>query len=88
MSQLPIPETPLNQHSLSSLELWLQNLGAQRSQDNRCVWLWSMPAWSAEIQMESDELRVTWNKQGKKNQCCFPYGLTRKDVESAIIQGP
>ena len=88
MSQLPIAETPLNQHSLTSLELWLHQLGAQRSQEDRCLWLWSMPNWSAEIKMESDELRVTWDKEGKKNQRCFSYGLTRQDVESAIIQGP
>tara|TARA_Y100001968_G_C19135556_1_gene608892 strand:+ start:364 stop:630 length:267 start_codon:yes stop_codon:yes gene_type:complete len=88
MSNLPIAETPLNQHSLSSLELWLHKLGAQQSDEDKCVWIWSMPAWSAEIKLEQEEMRVTWEKDGLKNQRSFSYGLTRHDVESAMIQGP
>ena len=86
--RLPPPETPLNRHSLSALEVWLGDLGAQRSRTDPCCWTWVLPQWSAEIQMEKDELRVTWKKGGQCNQCCFPYGLSRSDVEVAISQGP
>jgi len=88
MLQLPPAETPLNRHSLSALETWLQELGAKRSKTDACKWEWIRPQWSAEIQIEVDELRVTWDKDGHRNQCCFPYGLPRCDVEIAIKQGP
>ncbi len=88
MSQLPSSQTPLNQHSLSSLELWLADLGAQRSESDLSSWTLCRPLWSAEIKMEIDELRVSWEKDGKRCECCFPYGLPRQDVEVAISQGP
>ncbi len=88
MLQLPPQETPLNRHSLTSLETWLRQLGAERSKSDVCHWRWMMPQWSAEIQLEVDELRVTWNKDGRRNQCSFSYGLPRCDVEAAIKQGP
>ena len=88
MALLPLPQTPLNQHSLADLEIWLNQLGAQRSSDNPCLWLWIMSDWSAEIKMETEELRVIWERKGIKSQHCFSYGLTRQDVEAALKQGP
>ena len=88
MSPLPLPQTPLNQHSLEALEAWLSELGAHRSQDNLCLWTLVMPNWSAQITMERDELQVTWKKDGNSNHCSFPYGLSRRDVQTAIIEGP
>ncbi len=88
MFHLPPEKTPLNRHSLTALENWLRQLGAERSKTDACSWEWMMPQWSAEIQLEVDELRVTWNKDGQLNQCSFPYGLPRCDVETAIKQGP
>ena len=88
MSLLPSDNTPLNRHSLVALELWLNHLGAEKSSLNPCLWTWSLPAWTVEIQMEQDELRVTWEKNGERNQRCFSYGLSRLDVEAAINEGP
>ncbi len=88
MSYLPSVDTPLNQHSLKAIELWLSELGAQQSSTNPSLWISNMPRWSVEIQMERDELRVTWVKDGNRSRCCFPYGLSRQDVEVAIQAGP
>ena len=87
-SILPSETIPLNRHSLMSLELWLQELGAQKSGDDPCCWSWSSPDWSAEIVLERDELMVTWVQNGSSSQCCFSYGLARRDVEAAIKEGP
>ena len=87
-SSLPLAGTPLNQHSLAALELWLEKLGAERSQDDPCLWFWTQPEWFAEIQIDQDELIITWKKEGKTNQSRFSYGLPRQDVESAMIEGP
>ena len=88
MTLLPLPQTPLNQHSLADLEIWLKEIGAQPNPDNNCAWSWNMHDWSAEIIMEREELRVIWKSDGIKSQHSFSYGLTRQDVESAMKQGP
>ncbi len=93
MSKLPSSQTPLNQHSLGALELWLMNLGAERSNENQCLWRWILPQWSADIYIKEDELIVIWTKvdrdPGKQtSQLSFPYGLPRQDVEAALKQGP
>ena len=88
MSLLPPSETPLNQHSLKALEGWLHELGAKPSENDPCLWNWSMPTWSAEIKMNAENLTILWSKDGKTNQCNFPYGLSRKDVQTALIEGP
>ena len=88
MSLLPPVDTPLNQHSLMALELWLVELGAEQSIQDPCRWTWASTEWSAEINIEQDELRVIWQHKGMQNQCCFNYGLSRKDVEAAIAEGP
>ena len=84
MSPLPPPEIPLNQHSLIALEEWLNQLGAEKTAKDPCRWTWMVSNWSAEIQIEQDELRVTWEHEGARSQCCFPYGLPRGDVEEAM----
>tara|TARA_B100000029_G_scaffold195340_2_gene193463 strand:+ start:2597 stop:2713 length:117 start_codon:yes stop_codon:yes gene_type:complete len=38
--------------------------------------------------MGIDELKVTWEQGAKKSQYSFPYGLSRKDVQIAIKEGP
>ncbi len=85
---LPPSTTPLNRHSLNGLESWLRQLGAQRSDDDRCRWTWVLSGWTNEILLAQDELRVTWLKDGQSTSCCFSYGLSRSDVEAAIKQGP
>ena len=88
MTSLPGAQIPLNQHSLGSIELWLNELGAKKSTNDPCLWLLKTVNWSAEIKIEQDELRVVWEKDGKRNQCCFSYGLSRQDIEFAMMQGP
>jgi hypothetical protein len=88
MTALPPGQTPLNQHSLRSLELWLESLGASRSGNDPCVWRWHQPEWSAEIRLEQEDLCVSWQASGHSSQRTFPYGLSRLDVEAAMRAGP
>ena len=88
MSSFPLPTTPLNEHSLISLETWLLDLGAVKSNQDPTQWAIFNPQWSAEIKMCVDELQVVWKKDGRISSCSFPYGLSRSDVEVAIIAGP
>ena len=85
---MPPSQTPLNQHSLAALESWLDELGAQKSKEDLCLWTLLMPHWSAEIKIEQDELKVTWEQKGKLSYCSFSYGLSRQDVQIAITDGP
>ena len=87
MSSLPSAQTPLNQHSLGAIELWLVSLGAEKSEDP-CLWLWVQPKWSAEISIKQDELIVVWSEGKIKRRFSFPYGLSRQDVEAALNHGP
>ena len=88
MVLLPPAETPLNQHSLIALDSWLEQLGAKRNNQDLASSKLSSPQWIAEIHMKQDELTVTWDQEGRKTSCSFPYGLTRTDVEMAMDQGP
>ncbi len=88
MAQLPSLKTPLNQHSLESLELWLTELGATRSESDPCLWNWIMPDWVAEMKMDYEDLRIRWDKEGRTYERSFSYGLSREDVEYAIFEGP
>tara|TARA_Y100001968_G_scaffold276521_1_gene270851 strand:- start:287 stop:556 length:270 start_codon:yes stop_codon:yes gene_type:complete len=88
MHDLPSELTPLNRHSLKSLEKWLEKLGAKPSKTNSSEWICLANNWSTQIEFEQDELRVTWIQAGKTSQCCFSYRLMRKDVEEAINAGP
>ena len=88
MTQLPSPATALNQHSLVELELWLKTLGAEKNENNPCIWQLETSESSAEIEMMQDELKVTWMSKTKESQFSFPYGLSRQDIEAALQQGP
>ena len=84
---LPSSDIPLNRHSLMSIERWLAQLGAEQSAEDLSLWNWEMPEWSAEIKIDQEELIVIWRCDVDR-QCAFPYGLSRQDVEAALIQGP
>jgi hypothetical protein len=46
-------------------------------------------SWVAELQMDQVDLRVTWQQSGQNDkQCSLPYGLSRADVQAAIMAGP
>ena len=88
MVLLPFKETPLNQHSLAALESWLGELGAKRIENDPCAWCLLMPNWSAQIKFEKEALSVVWEKEGQSKPCSFSYGLSREDIEMAILEGP
>ena len=90
MSALPSETTPLNQHSLRALELWLQELGATRIDDDPCQWLLEASEWRAVLLLDRDDLKIQWmsSSSATSSSCSLPYGLSRGDVEAAIQAGP
>ena len=87
MSLLPSANTPLDRHSLQSLELWLTELGANRNMQDPCLWSLVTTEWTAEIELGKEDLIVTWVKEGQSSSCSLSYGLSRNDIENAIKQG-
>ena len=79
---------PINQHSLNSLESWLQNLGAIRDNNSPSIWHLNLSNWEAIIIFEQEDLSVTWNCDGKLTKRLFSYCINKCDVENAILQGP
>jgi hypothetical protein len=88
MSQLPSPDTPLYNHPLPALESWLRQLGAVQERTDPCLWDLHRPEWSARIELEVEELTVSWHADGRECVRHFPYGLSRADTEAAILAGP
>ncbi|MBM5821146.1 MAG: DUF3143 domain-containing protein [Cyanobacteria bacterium K_Offshore_surface_m2_011] len=88
MATLPPAPTPLYNHPLPALEDWLRQLGASQSRSNVAHWDLHRPEWSARIEMEVEELWVSWHQEGRTTARQFPYGLSRADVEAAILAGP
>ena len=85
---LPNSDTPLYSHPLPALEQWLQTSGFQRSDADPCLWILERPQWTAELLLQSDGLVISWIADGRSTQRGFSYGLTRADLESAILAGP
>jgi hypothetical protein len=88
MGELPAGHTPLYNHPLPLLELWLRQLGAVQQRANPCVWDLHRPEWSARIELAVEELSVAWHADGQTRLRSFPYGLSRADAEAAILAGP
>ncbi len=81
-------DTPINQHSLQSLELWLKDLGATKDIDNPSKWYLILSNWNATIIFEQEDLSVVWESGGKLTKRLFSYCNNREDIENAIFQGP
>ena len=81
-------DTPINQHSLQSLELWLKDLGANKDVDNPSKWYLLLSNWNATIIFEQEDLSVVWEREGKFTKRLFSYCINREDIENAILQGP
>ena len=81
-------DTPINQHSLQSLELWLRNLGATKDIDNPSKWYLLLSNWNAIIIFEREDLSVLWKSGEKSTKRLFSYCINREDIENAILQGP
>jgi hypothetical protein len=88
MGELPSSQIPLYNHPLPALEAWLRLMGAVQRRENPCIWDLHCPEWSASIELEVEELTVRWHAEGQTRVRHFPYGLSRADVESAIVAGP
>lgn len=90
MSALPSETTPLNQHSLRALEVWLRGLGATQADDNPCQWILEVSGWRAVLLLDREDLKIQWmpSSSGTSTSCSLPYGLSRGDVEAAIQAGP
>jgi hypothetical protein len=88
MSSLPPRQTPLYNHPLPALEQWLCDLGACRDGSEPCLWDLEQPCWRARIELDVEELKVSWYHDSHVTVRLFPYGLSRADVESAILAGP
>ena len=82
------PESPINDHSLQSLELWLQGLGAKRDSEDQSKWYLKLANWNAIINFEQEDLSVVWEFNGQSKKRLFSYCINREDVENAILQGP
>lgn len=89
-SSLPVPETPLYNHTLPDIEQWLRASGCERDGDQLHLWYLNGMAWSAEIRLDIEELSVLYDTpQDRVNvRRTFKYSLSRQDVEDAIFAGP
>lgn len=85
---LPPEDTPLYNHPLPALEDWLRSLGARQQSPYSASWDLHHPQWSARIDLEVEDLKVSWHQEGSKKVRLLPYGLSRADVEAAILEGP
>ena len=81
-------DTPFNQYSLQSLELWLRGLGATKDVDNPSKWYLLLSNWKATIIFEQEDLCVVWESRGELTKRLFSYCIKREDIENAILQGP
>ena len=81
-------DTPINQHSLQSLEFWLKGLGATKDIDNPSKWYLLISNWNATIIFEKEDLSVVWESGGELTKRLFSYCINREDIENAILQGP
>jgi len=88
MSSLPSPQAPLYSHPLPALEQWLMDLGAVQKGPHSCLWDMELANWSAQIELEVEELSVRWRTGEAPVERHFPYGFSRADVEAAILAGP
>jgi len=53
-----------------------------------CVWSLERPQWTAQLVLQSDGLVISWSQQGSSTERAFSYGLSRADLEAAILAGP
>ena len=89
MDSLPIGKSPLANLSVDEMEIWLRQIGAERSNEDSSLWLLIRPLWTAKIKMAKDGLELIWSKDQKDSQMMLcSYGLARNDIEEVILHGP
>jgi hypothetical protein len=90
-STLPIPKTPLYNHTLPDIEQWLRSRGCERDPEQLHLWHVSHASWTAEIRLEIEELSVLYESpqdRSTHSRRTFKYSLSRQDIEDAIFAGP
>lgn len=87
---LPSANTPLYNHPLPMIEKWLLDLGCEQDPKLPHCWTVQRPTWKAEIYLEIEELIVHYFSIAGRGdvQRSFKYSLSRKDIESAVFDGP
>jgi hypothetical protein len=53
-----------------------------------CLWDLELGGWSAQIELDVEELSIRWQAAEVPVERHFPYGFSRADVEAAILAGP
>ncbi len=90
-TSLPAAETPLYNHSLLAIEVWLAQQGCHQDEENRNCWRVTRETWSADLELDVEQIVVAYQHQSGDRphiQRSFPYSLSRRDLEDAIFAGP
>ncbi|ESA34813.1 hypothetical protein N836_15445 [Leptolyngbya sp. Heron Island J] len=88
---LPSADTPLYNHTLPDIELWLTQQGCKQDSSELNRWQIAKAAWQADLILETDSLVVRYLNVGDASediQRGFKYSLSRQDLEDAIFAGP
>lgn len=88
---LPAADTPLYNHTLPDIELWLTQQGCQQNVSDLNHWEIIKTGWRADLILEIDSLIVRYlnaSDMGEDIQRGFKYSLSRQDLEDAIFAGP
>ncbi|MEM8613773.1 MAG: DUF3143 domain-containing protein [Cyanobacteria bacterium P01_H01_bin.105] len=88
---LPSADTPLYNHTLPDIELWLKQHGCEQNSSELNRWEIAKAAWQADLSLETDSLVVRYRNLSDVDepiQRGFKYSLSRQDLEDAIFAGP
>lgn len=85
---LPQDNTPLYNHSLMAIEVWLQQQGCEQDERDRSCWHLKQDDWSADIALDLEQIVVSYDASGTVTRRAFPYSLSRKDLQEVIFSGP
>ncbi|WP_218082778.1 DUF3143 domain-containing protein [Anthocerotibacter panamensis] len=82
---LPPAQTPLYNHPLHALEVWLRDQGCHQDDEVAHCWYLKHPDWEAIIYLEETALRAEYHFDEQTRTLTFPYSLSRWDVEQAVF---
>lgn len=88
---LPTANTPLYNHPLNQIELWLKKQGCEQDPNDLHCWHLEQATWKAELCLEVEELAVRYlgaGEGGRDIVRSFKYSLSREDIEAAVFSGP
>ena len=85
---LPSSDTPLYGHPIPALEQWLLTTGFERDEGDPSSWHLHLAQWSAQLHLQADGLKVIWTRGEQATSRHFSYGLSRADMEAALLAGP